>query len=327
MRTGDDDDGPLLLAGTGNPALAAGVAAALGQPLGRCASQRFPDGETAVELEESVRGRCVVLLQPTAPPVNDHLVELLALADACRRAAAARIVAVVPYLGYARGDRRGGRRVPVMARLTADVLQAVGLDHLLLLDVHTQQIEGFFRIPVDVLTAVPVLCDAVRGALPPDAVVVSPDLGAVRLATDYGARLGRPVAVCRKQRRDGAAVEVSQVIGDVQGRACLVVDDMITTGGTVVEAVRALREAGAEGAIRVAATHGVLTGDAAGRLFDAGVADVVVTDSIPVAPAALARGVRVASVAGLLAAAIRRLAHDGARRDAPPGDAAPRGGG
>jgi ribose-phosphate pyrophosphokinase len=194
-----------------------------------------------------------------------------------------------------------------MARLAADLVEAAGVDHLLVVDAHTKQLEGFFRIPVDVLTAVPVLCDALRDALPADAVVVSPDLGAVRLATDYGARLGRPVAVCHKRRLDGETVEVSQVIGDVRGRPCLVVDDMITTGGTVAGAVRALREAGAEGAVWVVATHGVLTEGAAERLFAAGVTDVVVTDSVPVAPEAARLGVRVASVAGLLAAAIGRV--------------------
>ncbi|MHB1223045.1 MAG: ribose-phosphate diphosphokinase [Gemmatimonadaceae bacterium] len=308
----------LLLAGTGNPSLAALVAAELGQPLGACTVRRFPDGEIAVELAESVRSRHVVLLQPTAPPVNDHLVELLALADACRRADAARVIAVVPYVGYARGDKRERRRVPVMARLVADLLEIAGVDHLLAVDVHTQQLEGFFRIPVDVLTAVPLLCDAVRGSLAPNTAVVSPDLGAVRLATEYGRRLDLPVAVCRKRRLDGATVEVSQVIGDVHARPCLIVDDMITTGNTVVEAVRALQAAGADQAITVAATHGVLTAGAADRLFDAGVTGVVVTDSVPLPPESARRGVRAVSVAPLLAAALHRLQSDHSLRDVTP---------
>jgi ribose-phosphate pyrophosphokinase len=250
--------------------------------------------------------------------VNDHLVELLALADACRRADAARVVAVVPYVGYARGDKRERRRVPVMARLVADLLERAGVDHVLALDVHTQQLEGFFRIPVDVLTAVPTLCDAVRASLEPRTVVVSPDLGAVRLATEYGRRLDLPVAVCRKRRVDGATVEVSQVIGDVAARPCLIVDDMITTGNTVVEAVRALRAAGADRAVTVAATHGVLAAGAADLLFDAGVASVVVTDSVPLAADSARRGVRAVAVAPLLAAALRRLRSDRAPTTGSP---------
>jgi ribose-phosphate pyrophosphokinase len=300
----------LLVAGTGNLPLARAVADGLQQPLAACTIRRYPDGEVAVELEQSVRGLEVVLLQPTAPPVNDNLVELLALADACRRAAAARVVAAVPYFGYARGDKRGRRRVPVMARLSAELLEAAGVHHVLTLDVHSQQLEGFFRIPVDVLTAAPVLCAAVRERLAPETVVVSPDLGAVRLATDYGQRLGLPVAICGKRRLDGATVEVSQVIGDVRGRPCLIVDDMITTGNTVVEAVRALRAAEAADDIIVVATHGVLAAGAADRLFAAGVRDVVVTDTVPATPESMRRGIRVVPVGSLLAAAIDRLRLD-----------------
>lgn len=314
----------LLFAGSGNPALATAVASELGQPLGACTIRRFPDGEVAVELDESVRGLEVILLQSTGPPVNDHLMELLALADACRRAAAARIVAVVPYLGYARGDKREGRRVPVMARLTAELIETAGVDHVLSLDVHTQQLEGFFRIPVDVLTAVPVLCEAVRERLPADAVVVSPDLGAIRLATGYGRRLGLPAAVCQKRRLDGAMVEVMQVIGDVRGRSCLIVDDMITTGHTVAEAVKALRAADATGDIVVAATHGVLAAGAPDRLFAEGVREVVVTDTVAVTAESVRRGIRVASVAALLATAIQRLQRDRSLRDViAAGPAAP----
>jgi ribose-phosphate pyrophosphokinase len=310
----DETPETLLIAGTGNAPLAAAIAAELGRPLGACAIRRFPDGEVAVELEQSVRGREVVLLQPTAPPVNDQLVELLALADACRRAAAARVVAVVPYFGYARGDKREHRRVPVMARLAAELIESAGVHHVIAVDVHSQQLEGFFRIPVDVLTAVPLLCDAVRERLSVGTVVVSPDLGAVRLATAYARRLGLPVAVCQKRRLDGATVEMARVIGEVDRRPCLVVDDMITTGSTIAGAVAALREAGAADDMTVVATHGVFAEGAMDRLFDAGVRHVVVTDSVPAAPASGRRDVQMASIAGLLAGTIRRMWSDHAPR-------------
>ena len=306
----------VLIAGTANPPLAAAVAAALGvAPIG-CAVERFPDGELAVRLDESVRGAEVFVVQPTAPPVNDHLVELLALADACRRAAAGRVTAVVPYFGYARGDKRGGRRVPVMARLAADLLQGAGVEHVMVVDPHAEQIEGFFRVPVDSLGVVGTLCEALRDALPHDAVVVSPDLGGARRAADFGARLGRTVAVCRKRRLDGDAVEVLQVIGDVRDRPCVVVDDMITTGGTIAECAAALRRAGAREGIVVAATHGVLAPGAERRLADAGVRELVLTDTIALhAPEATVVPRRTVSVAPLLAEAIRRHVADRSLRD------------
>ncbi len=295
-----------LIAGTANPPLAAAVAAVLGVAPLACAVERFPDGELAVHLDESVRGAEVCVVQPTAPPVNDHLVELLALVDACRRAAAERVTAVVPYFGYARGDKRDGRRAPVMARLAADLLQGAGVDHVMVVDPHAAQLEGFFRVPVDALGVVAPLCDALRDALPADAIVVSPDLGGARRAAEYGARLGRAVAVCRKRRLAGDAVEVLQVIGDVRDRPCVVVDDMITTGGTIAECVAALRRAGARPEIAVAATHGVLAPGAERRLADAGVHELVLTDTValPAAETALPR--RIVSLAPLLAEAIRR---------------------
>jgi ribose-phosphate pyrophosphokinase len=309
-----------LVAGTANPPLAAAVAAEIGVAPVTCAVERFPDGELAVRLEESVRGAEVFVLQPTAPPVNDHLVELLALADACRRAAAGRVTAVVPYFGYGRGDKRDGRRAPVMARLAADLLQGAGVEHVMVVDPHAAQIEGFFRVPVDTLGAAGVLCDALRDALPDDAVVVSPDLGGARRAADYGARLGRAVAICRKRRLAGDAVEVLQVIGDVRDRPCVIVDDMITTGGTVAECAAALARAGARPGVVVAATHGVLAPGAERRLADAGVRELVLTDTV--APHGAARAPeaarvprRTVSVAPLIAEAIRRHVADRSLRD------------
>src|SRR5688572_7106388 len=189
-----------IFAGTANPHLAALIARELDVRLGASVVERFPDGEISVRLDEPVRGREVFIVQPTGPPVNEHLVELLAFADACRRASAERITAVVPYFGYARADKRHGRREPITASMVADLLQAVGVDHVVTVDVHAPQLEGFFRIPVDNLTAVPTLCDALRKHLPEKIVVVSPDAGRVSMASEYAHRLGTSVVVLHKRR-------------------------------------------------------------------------------------------------------------------------------
>lgn len=299
----------VVFGGSAHPALVAAVMGELGREAGACAVERFPDGELTVRLNETVRGRDVYVLQPTSPPVNDHLVELLAFADACRRSAAARVVAVVPYFGYSRADRRVERREPITAGMVATLLEAVGVSHVLTLDLHTPQIEGFFRVPVDTLTAVPVLSEALRERLPPEAVVVSPDAGRVRHATEYAHRLGRPLVVLHKERTGAASTRVTHLVGDVRDRPCLVVDDMIATGGTLLSTLAALREAGARPDFGVVATHALLLDDAARRLSDAGVRDLWVTDSVPIAdPRA---PLHVVSVAPLLARAIRQLATDG----------------
>ncbi len=297
----------VVFAGSANHALAAGVAQELGVPLGACTIDRFPDGEVAIRIDVSVRGRDVFVVQPTSPPVNDHLVELLAFADACRRADARRITALVPYFGYARADKRQGVRAPVTARAVADMMQAVGIGRVVTVDAHTPQIEGFFHIPIDDLSAALPLCAALGAQLTDDAVIVSPDLGAARRAADYGARLGRPAAVCVKRRTGAASVEVTQVIGEVRGRRCIIVDDMITTGATVAECARALRAQGALEGLTVAATHGVFSPGALARMRAAGVGEVVVTDSIAASPERMPLVTRV-SIAPLLAAVVRHLA-------------------
>jgi ribose-phosphate pyrophosphokinase len=306
-----------VLAGSANPPLAQGVERALAIHLAACTTERFPDGEVMVRIDESVRGLEVVLLQPTSPPVNDHLIELLAMADACRRAAAARIVAVIPYFGYARSDRRDGRRMPIMGSLLADLMERAGINHVITLDVHTPAVEGFFRIPVDNLTAVPVLADALRPRVPANAVIVSPDVGATRLANRYATLLALPVAICHKHRTSGTEVSVTRIIGDVSGRPCVIVDDMITTGGTVAECLRALRQAGAAANAIVAATHAVLVPGALSKLAAAGVQELIVTDSIALAPAVDLNTLRTAvvSVAPLIATAIRRLLAGGSLRE------------
>jgi ribose-phosphate pyrophosphokinase len=294
----------ILFAGSGNPALARAVADALGIPLGRCAVERFPDGETTVRVLESVRGKDVYLLQPTCPPVNDNAMELLLFADACRRAAAGRIHAIVPYYGYARSDKRHGRREPITASLVSLLMRGAGIDHVVTLDLHTDQIEGFFPGPFDTLTAVPTLCAALKPQLPAKAVVVAPDAGRVKLATEYAARLDVPLAVLHKRRESGTETHVTHLVGEVEGRACVI----IATGGTLVESVNALREAGGASFL-VAATHALLMRNALDRLADAGVERVFVTDSVP--PREDPRGIlRVVSVAPLLASALRHLVQD-----------------
>jgi ribose-phosphate pyrophosphokinase len=308
-KTGEDGEpmnqGFLLFSGTANPALAAAIAAELGVRPGACAVNRFPDGESSVRLDESVRGREVFLVQPTAPPVNDNLIELLAFADACRRSAAARITAVVPYFGYARADKRHGRREPITASLVARLMQAAGVDHVLTLDLHATQIEGFFGIPVDNLTAVPTLCQALRGRLPEGVVVVSPDTGRVALATDYAHRLGGSVVVLHKRRTSGTETEVTHVIGSVHDRYCLIIDDMISTGGTIARAVEALLAAGARPEIVVAASHGLFVGEARAKLSHEAIWEVFVTDSVAADPSW--PRLHVVPVAPLIAEAIRRL--------------------
>ncbi|HET7584662.1 MAG TPA: ribose-phosphate pyrophosphokinase [Gemmatimonadaceae bacterium] len=304
-----------LFAGSANVELAREVARQLGITLGARTVERFPDGELSVQLEESVRGHDVYVVHPTAPPVNDNLMELLLWADACRRAAAARITAIIPYVGYARADRRQGKRGPVTARAMADALQRAGVGQVVTVDVHSPQLEGFFHVPFENLTAVPLMCDALHEMVTPDTVVVAPDLGAVRLATTYGQRLGLPVAICRKERRSGTEVRVTRVIGDVRDHPCVVVDDMITTAATVVEAIRAIAGEGARDGPLVAATHGVLVDDALGRMAHAGVRELLVTDTIAARPDGQPVAMRTVSVARLIAEAIRRLAREGSLRD------------
>jgi ribose-phosphate pyrophosphokinase len=299
----------LLIAGTAALELASQVARELGVTLTPCRIEQFPDGEISVEIGESVRRREVVIIQPTSPPVNDHLMELVLLADACRRAAASHITAIVPYFGYARSDRRQGRRAPVSASAVASLLEGSGIGHVVTFDVHAPQLEGFFSIPTDDIETMSVMDSALAPLLDAGTVIVAPDLGAVRRARDVSRRLQRPMALCLKRRHNGAEVEVTGVVGDVSGHTCIIVDDMISTGATVVESVRALRAAGAREVRAVVATHAVFAPGAATRLADAGVRDVVVTDTVaPTGTAWPGTPLRqVVSVAPLLARVIRRL--------------------
>jgi len=273
---------------------------------GRCTVERFPDGEINVRLEEPVRGREVFLVQSTCPPVNDSLFELLCLADACRRSSALSVTAVVPYFGYARSDKRRSQRIPIAASMVAELMETVGIGHLVTVDLHAAQIEGFFHIPVDGLTAVPTLCRALATQLPAGVVVVSPDEGRFKAATEYGRLLGAPVAVLHKRREDGATTSVIKVVGEVQGHPCLLIDDMITTGGTLAGALEALLQAGARAEIYVAATHGLFVDGARAKLSHPAIRGIYVTDSVP-ATTSDWPGLSVVSLAPLLAVTIRRL--------------------
>ncbi|WP_435005481.1 ribose-phosphate diphosphokinase [Tundrisphaera lichenicola] len=304
----------LLFAGPANPALASGIAAELGIRTSICSFGQYPDGEISVRIDEPVRGRDVFVIQPTGPPVNDHLIQLLTFADACRRASAHRITAVVPYLGYSRSDKRHGQREPITASLVARMIEASGIDQILTFDLHAEQIEGFFRIPVDCLTAVPTLCRALRDQVPSDVLIVSPDTGRVRMATEFAHRLNTSVVVLHKRRSAGRDPEVTHVVGDVRGRCCLIIDDQISTAGTMARAIEALVAAGARPEITIVATHGLFVGDARTKLDHEAIRRILVTDSVAETEPSWATIQRV-SIAPLLAAAIRRIQSDGSLGD------------
>jgi ribose-phosphate pyrophosphokinase len=299
----------MLLAGSANRPLAGAIAGELGVPLAACEIAAFPDGEFHVAVRDSVRDADVYLVQPTSPPVERHLLELLLLADACRRAGAHRISAVIPYFGYARQDRRAGGREPVAARLIADLIQTGGVQRVIALDLHNPAIEGVFAVPLEHLSAVPVLAEAVRAEVSTDAVVVAPDLGAAKLADRFAARLNLSVAIVHKVRLGDQTVGVRRITGEVRDRVPLVVDDMISTAGTIEAAVGAVREAGSKAEAVVVATHGLLVGPAIERLRALGLRRLLLADTVAL-PADLLLPVRVASVAPVLAEAIARL-HEG----------------
>jgi ribose-phosphate pyrophosphokinase len=294
-----------VASGTANGPLTTAVGAVLSCEPAVCEVERFSDGELRPRVA-NVRGDDVYVVAPTGPPVDEHVVELLLVLDACRRSGADRVTAVVPYFGYARQDRRTRAGEPVGARVIADALVGAGAQRLVVVDPHTPALEAMCPVPAEMLTAVPVLAQALGTAVPEDAVVVAPDLGAVKLAERYASLLRRPVAVVRKHRISGDAVQAEELAGDVDGRAAVIVDDMISTGSTIEAAARLLTARGAAAGIVAAATHGLLVDTAADRLAAAGIERLVVTDTVaPGDHTALA--VEVHSVAGLLADAIGRL--------------------
>ena len=292
--------GTRIVSGSAHQALAGAVAAALDVRPVACELEQFPDGELRPVVGR-VRGADVYVIQPTGPQVNEYLVELLLLLDACRRSGAHRLTAVVPYFGYARQDRRTRAGQPVGARVVVDAL-AADADRLVVIDPHTAALEAMCGIPVEMLTAVPVIAGTLAEEIPDTAVVVSPDLGAVKLAEHYAGLLRRPVAVVRKTRVSGTSVQAEELVGDVAGRPAAIVDDMISTGGTVEAAVRVLLDGGA-------ATHGLLVAAAQERLRRLPIRRLLVTDTLAPHPDQALR-IRVLSVAPLLADAIGRLHHD-----------------
>jgi ribose-phosphate pyrophosphokinase len=304
----------VLFSGTAHPSMAASIATHAKICLGTCAIDRFPDGEMSVRLLEPVRRREVFLVQPLSPPVNDHLVELLILADACRRAAARCLTAVIPYLGYSRADKRHGCREAISSSMVADLLQAVGIGHVVTMDLHAPQIEGFFHVPVDSLTAVPTLCETIRPQIPQGLVVVAPDAGRVKMATEYAHRFDAPVVVLHKRRAGGAETAVTHLVGDVRDKSCLIIDDMISTGDTIAQATEALRKAGAHPDITVAATHGLLLPAARERLNEVGIDKIFVTDTLRVSQGEWPQ-LQVVSVAPVFAAALQRFMVDGSLGD------------
>jgi ribose-phosphate pyrophosphokinase len=297
-----------LFTGNANPELAADIARELNSPLGEARVSRFSDGETFCEIRENVRGLDAYVVQPTSSPVNDNLMELLIMCDALRRASAASITAVIPYYGYARQDRKVAPRTPITSKLVADLLVASGVDRVVCVDLHAGQIQGFFNIPFDHLYALPVfLNDYLKQKYDAEAVFISPDAGGVERTRAYSKRLGASLAIIDKRRERANVSEVMHLIGDVKGRDCIIVDDLIDTAGTLCNAARAVMDNGARSVV-ACATHGVLSGPAVQRIQESPLSEVVVTNSIrPSEEAAACNKIRFLSIAKLLAEAIRRI--------------------
>ena len=297
-----------IFTGNSNRALVERVCDYLSIPLGNATVGKFPDGEIDVKVDEDVRGADIFIIQPTCPPVNDSLAELLILIDCFKRASSARITAVLPYYGYARKDRKDEGRVPITAKLVANLITKAGADRLLTMDLHAAQIQGFFDIPVDHLLAFPVISDYYREKDLSDFVVVSPDVGGIKIARLYSNHLHMRLAVVDKRRFGPEDIEVGFVIGDVEGRNAIIIDDLIATGGSICQAARVLKEKGAKD-IYVAATHPVLCGAAVEKLKEAPIKEIAVTDTIPLSEDAKGLGskIKVLTVSNLLGEAIKRI--------------------
>jgi len=296
-----------VFTGSAHPALGEAIARHIGVPLGRAHLARFSDGEVWFQIHDNVRGADVFVVQPTCSPVNENLMEMLLMLDAFKRSSASRLTAVLPYYGYGRQDRKDKPRVPISAKLAADLLQTAGADRVLTMDLHAAQIQGFFDIPVDHLFAAAVIIDYVQQLKLPGLVVVSPDAGGVERARAYAKRLDATLAIVDKRRDQPNTAEVHHVIGDVAGRTALVVDDMVDTGGTLTKVAEALKAAGAR-EVLASCSHPVLSGHAIERLERSPVSKLIVTDSIPLAPEKLANGrIVVLTISGLLARAIRNI--------------------
>jgi len=296
-----------VFSGSAHPQLARQIAEFLGIPLGQARLRRFPDSEVSFQIDENIRGTDVFIVQPTCNPVDQHLMEMLVMVDAFRRSSAARITVVVPYYGYARQDRKDKPRVPISAKLVANILSASGTNRVLTMDLHKAQIQGFFDIPVDHLFAAPVIVDCLARLDSPNLTIVSPDAGGAERARAYAKRLDGELAIIDKRRTDDGTAEVMNVIGDVAGRTCIIQDDIIDTAGTITKAAVALK---ANGATRIiaCAVHGVLSGPAIDRIEKSPIDKMIVTNTIPLSAAGQACSkIVVLSVARLLGQAIKSI--------------------
>lgn len=299
-----------IFAGSSHPALAMQIASALGLPLGKASVSRFSDGECSISFAETVRGSDVFLVQSTCEPVNDNLMELLIMIDACKRASAGRITAVIPYFGYARQDRKNKARDPISAKLVADLLSTAGADRVLTMDLHATQIQGFFNIPVDNLQGASVLIPYIAGRYGisrDDLVIVSPDLGSVNRARKYAERLDLRLAIIDKRRPRANVSEVMNIIGDVKGKKVILVDDLIDTAGTLVHAADALVEKGGATEVYACATHGVLSGPAIERIQNSPIRELTLLDTIALPQHKMFDKVNILSVAPVFTEAIARI--------------------
>ncbi len=299
-----------LFTGNSHPELAEEIASIMGQPLGKSTVTKFSDGEISVSVWESVRGRDTYIIQSTCDPVNDNLMELLIMIDAMKRASAGRINAVIPYYGYARQDRKAKARDPISAKLVANLLMAAGADRVLSMDLHASQIQGYFDIPVDHLVGMPILAKYFKEKNLEDLVVVSPDHGSVTRARNMAEYMDCPIAIVDKRRPEPNKSEIMHIIGDIEGKNCIIIDDMIDTAGTITNAANALKKLGAK-SVLAGATHPVLSGPAISRLEESAISELVLLNTLPIPPEKRIEKMTVLSVAPIFAEAITRVFTNG----------------
>lgn len=295
-----------IFSGNSNQELARKIAESIGLPLGNATVSTFSDGEISVNIEETVRGTDVFVVQPTCPPVNDNLMELLILIDAFKRASAGRVTAVLPYYGYARQDRKAKARDPITAKLVADILTSAGADRILTMDLHAAQIQGYFDIPVDHLLGVPILAKYFKEKNIEDLVVVSPDLGSVTRARNFANHLDAPIAIIDKRRPKANVAEVMNIIGDIEGKNVILIDDMIDTAGTITQGADALKKFGAK-EVYACCTHPILSGPAIERIQNSVIKELIVTDTVPLSAEKMIDKIKVISVAPVFGEAIQRI--------------------
>ena len=298
-----------IFTGNANPELAKEICDYLGLPLGEAFVGRFNNGEVQIMIDESVRGKDVFIIQPTSYPVNDNLMELMVMADALKRASARHITAVVPYYGYARQDRKTRGREPITAKLVANLMQTAGITRLVTIDLHAGQIQGFFDVPVDHLFGASILAKYINEKNMEDVIVVSPDLGGVTRARDLADRIGAPIAIIEKKRPEPGVAKVMNLIGDVAGKNCIIIDDIVDTAGSLVEGAKALEEFGAK-SVTAAVTHAVLTDPASERIASSNIKELIVTNTIPLPENCNLPNITQLSVAPLLGEAIMRIFHE-----------------